>query len=239
MRVTCTGARASILTANSPAKPPPTITTRRAPDPVVMSSPRRVVPGVAGRHQPACLLRAPASPGVLVHGHHVAEHRVYHAPGLLHRVLPREQPPVTVEGRADQPVVGPHVRPGLRREREFLRLRLPARARLLPLQHEADPRFRPDAEPERVRWTLGLDTEQVLRRVPEGDTDLGGSDRHALTRPDQYRHARPPPGVHHEPDCDEALGRRARVDSLHLLVSLVLPADRVLGRQRADRAYQP
>src|SRR2546423_5594010 len=168
MRVTWPGARASILAANRPAKPPPTITTRRAPAPVVMSSPRRVVPGVAGRQQPACLLRAPAGPGVLVHGHRVAEYRLHHAPGLLHRVLPGEQPPVTVQGRADQPVVGPHVRPGLRREREFLRLRLPARARLLSLQHEADPRFRPDAEPERVRRTLGLDTEHVLRRGPAG-----------------------------------------------------------------------
>ena len=42
-----------------------------------------------------------------------------------------------------------------------------------------------------------------------------------------------------EPDRDVSLHRRARVDSVDLVVALVLAADRVLGRQRAQRAYQP
>ena len=171
--------------------------------------------------------------------HGVAEHRVHDLPGGLDGVLHRELHALAVQRGADQPVVGALVAPGPVGERQVFGLRLPAGARLLSLQHEADPRFGPDAEPERVGGTLGLDAEHVLRRVPEGDADLGRGDRHALPRPDQYRHARPPPRVHREPDRDEALRRRARVDSLHLVIPLVLPADRVLGRQRADRAYQP
>ena len=39
MRVTWTGARPSARAANSPAKPPPTITTWREPDAVVIAQP--------------------------------------------------------------------------------------------------------------------------------------------------------------------------------------------------------
>ena len=67
-----------------------------------------------------------------MHGDGVAEHRVDDLPGGFHGVLPGEQPAVPVQGRADEPVIGADVGPGLLRERELLRQRLPPGTGLLP-----------------------------------------------------------------------------------------------------------
>src|SRR5262252_5866860 len=209
IRVTWTGARRSALAANSPAKPPPMITTRRwlpwsliaRPASLVLSaagpSACRVVPGVPVGEQPVGLLRAPGTLGVGVDGHGVAEHRVDDLPGVLDGVLPGEQPALVVQRGADQPVVGTLVAAGLLGERQFLRLGLPAGPRLLAGQAEADRGLRPDPEPQFVAVRQRGKPEQVPWWVLEPDGDLGGGDRHALTGPDQDRHVRPPPRVRH------------------------------------------
>src|SRR5271166_2554514 len=173
MRVTRTGARRSTRAANSPAKPPPMITTRRWPSwsfitrrwlaCSFMARPRfrlsfiaacgsacRVVPRFLAGQEPLGLLGTPAAPGVGVHGDDIAEHRVDDLPRGFHGVLPGKQPAVPVERRADEPVVRADVRPGLLRERQLLRLWLPARTRLLSVQGEADLRLRPDPESQHV-----------------------------------------------------------------------------------------
>src|SRR5262249_27698797 len=92
---------------------------------------RPVVPGVPAGQQPVGFLGAPAALGVGVDGGDVAEDRVDDRPGGLDGVLPGEQPPLTVQRGADQPVIGPLVAAGLLRERQFLGLRLPPGPRLL------------------------------------------------------------------------------------------------------------
>src|SRR4249920_10864 len=251
MRVTRTGARRSILAANSPANPPPMITTRRwlpcsfmaRSDHVVLDgwirSAGRIVPAVPAGQQPAGFGRAPAAPGVGVYGRDVAEHRVDDPPGGLDGVLTGKQPAVPVQGRADEPVVRAHVRAGLPGERQILQQRLHSGAWLLTRQGEADRRLRPDPEAQRVTHGERIDAEHVMRRPLEADADLGGGDRHALAGPDQDRHALPAPGVGGEPDRDEGLRGRFRVDPLDLVVALVLAAYRIFGGQRPQRGHHP
>src|SRR5215813_5157880 len=69
------------------------------------------MPGVPLR-QPVGLLRAPRPSGTRMDGRDVAEYRVHDLPGRLDRVLPGEQPPLPVKGRADQLVVGAHIAAG-------------------------------------------------------------------------------------------------------------------------------
>ena len=163
MRVTRTGARRSIRAANSPANPPPMITTRRWLSWSFMARPRsgRLLflraAQPAGSYQrfpagqqPLRLLGPQLPLGVGVHGDDIAEHRVDDLPGGFDGVLPGEQPAVPVQRRADEPVIGADVRPGLLRERELFSLRFPAGPGLLPVQGEADRRLRPDPEPQHV-----------------------------------------------------------------------------------------
>src|SRR5690348_5286234 len=150
MRVTWTGARPSARTANRPAKPPPMITTRRwlpwslmaRPASLVVSgtggSACRVVPGVPVGEQAVRFLGPPGAPGVRVHGHGIAEHRVHDLPRRLDSVLPGEQPALVVERGADQPVVGALIAARLLRERQFFGLWLPAGPRLLAREREGD-----------------------------------------------------------------------------------------------------
>src|SRR2546429_392348 len=89
--------------------------------------------GLDAVHPPAGT-RLPGTPTafrVRVHRRHVAEHRVHHLPGRFDGVLAGEQPPVPIQCRADEPVVGAHVRTGHLRERQFLRLGFPPGAGLL------------------------------------------------------------------------------------------------------------
>ncbi len=67
-----------------------------------------------------------------MHRHRIAEHRVDDLPGRLDGVLPGEQPAVPVQCRADEPVVGADVGPGLLREPELLGLRFPPGPGFLP-----------------------------------------------------------------------------------------------------------
>ena len=195
------------------------------------------MPGDPPGQQPVRLLRAPAALRVWVHGGGVAEYGVDDRPHRFHGVLAGEQPPVTVQGSSDEPVVGTDVRPGQHREREVLRQGLPAGAGLLSLQGEVDPRLGPDPEAEPVPCGDGLDPEHVMRGLLKGDSDLGGGDRHALARPDQDRHPGPPPTVGAEPDRDVRLHGRIGVDAVDLAVAVVLAAHRVFRGQRAQRVH--
>ena len=129
--------------------------------------------------QPVGLLGTPAALGVGVHRRHVAEHLVHDLPGSLDGVLPGEQPALPVQRSTDQPVVGPLVSPGLLGERQFLHLRLPARAWLLAREREGDRGLGPDPEAQLVVGRQRGEAEDVAGRVAEPDGHLGGGDRHA------------------------------------------------------------
>ena len=140
------------------------------------------------------LLGPPAAPGVGEDRRRVAEHGLDHPPGGLDRLLAGEQPPLAVQRGADQAVVGPHVGRRLLGEREVLGLRLPAGTGLLAHEREADLALRPDPEPQPVGGRPGQ-PDEVVRRLPELEGDLGGGDRHALAGPDEDRDVGPAPRV--------------------------------------------
>src|SRR6266536_1648452 len=121
-----------------------------------------VIPGLSLREQVVGRGRAPGPPCVRVQGGDVPQDRVHHPPGGLDRVLPGEQPLLAVERRADEPVVGPHVRAGLLREDQLVDLRPQPGPRLLARDREPHLRLRPDAEPEGVHALERVEAEDVL-----------------------------------------------------------------------------
>src|SRR6266536_2434727 len=215
----------------TPAKPPPTITA-------VALSAVWVIPGLSLREQVVGRGRAPGPPCVRVQRGDVPQDRVHHPPGGLDRVLPGEQPLLAVERRADEPVVGPHVRAGLLREDPLVDLRLQPRPLLLARDREPHLRLRPDAEPEGVHALERVEAEDVLGWPAEPEGDLGRGDRHALASADEDRHALPAPGIGGEPDRDERFDRRARGDARDVAVALVLTAHDPVRFERAQRPDQ-
>jgi hypothetical protein len=197
---------------------------------------RGVVPVLVGGEQGGGLVRAPAAPLVGMDRNHVAEHGIDDPPSRLDRVLGGEQPALPAERGADEPVVGAHVGAGVFGEPEFLGLGQPTRAGLLADYGQGDPVFRVDPEPQRVCCRAVAEAERVVRRATEGDRDLGGGHRQALSGPDHDGHVGPAPGVRGEPDRGVGLGFRVRGHAFDLPVTVVLALDRELRGQGAQRA---
>jgi hypothetical protein len=110
-------------------------------------------------------------------------------------------------------------------ERELLDVGLPARARLLADQRQADPVVWVDPEVQEVPSIAFAQLEGVVRWAPEVDRDLGRGHRQALAGPDQDGHIGPAPGVGGEPDRRVGLGFRARGHPFDVEVALVLALD--------------
>ena len=210
------------MTGNTVVPPPPPV-----------GSVGGVVPGDVGE-QAVGLLGAPAAPGVLD-----APAPRRRAPRRRPARRPRRRPGgrtgsrVPVERRPDQPVVGSHVRAGLCAKTSSCSCGI-ARAGHLAGQGERAG-FGPDAEAQRVRIDGVVDAEGFDAAAVEPDRHLGGGDRHGLSRPDQDRHAGPPPGVGASRSATYVSVGRVRGDASHVEVALVLAADDVLGGQRPKR----
>src|SRR5947208_16037742 len=196
------------------------------------ASAARAVPPADLRRQRRGLWGAPAGGLVLVHGRRRAENGLDDRPRRFDGVLPREERRVARHRIAEEPLVGVHLLPVRVVDHVQLR-RLGDHLLSRPLHAGADGYLH-------LRTQLEKDVVRVPRREPaEGrpaqrDQHLGRRGPEALARPDEERHAVPAPRIDVEPRGGERLHRGVRGDAFLLPVAAELPADQVVGPQRAD-----
>src|SRR5262245_58026266 len=159
--------------------------------------PASVVAGQVARRR-----RPPGSRLVDLDGRRRVEQRLYHAPGLLHGVLPCEVAGIALHRGLEEHLV--RRRPVASEGRE-LHVELdgpePIAVRRLRLHPEPRARTRPYPQNELVRLGTGgiAGHEAQPRRRVEDDADLRDRRRKRLARPDEEGHPRPAPAVDLEP----------------------------------------
>ena len=174
---------------------------RRRPEPVLRI--QRLEPSADVRRGLVGVRRSPRAPVVEADLGRVGHRVLDDAPLLLDGVGPAEAAVVALHGVLEQPLVRLlAMAEGLGEvDLEVDRAGAEVVARRLGLEVEHDAVVGPEAEPQVVR--LGR-RRAAARRTAAGaalelDHRLGGGDRQGLARPDQPRHAGPPPRVDLEP----------------------------------------